>query len=192
MGERSEGGMTMRDRGYGIFSSKADWWIHVSPFEFCAFAYLRVEMVDRLDGATAWAFPERVKLREIASAKGYTVRKDEPFICRHDLPRALFAGFDWQGAGSDALIGDRAEFVIQHWMNNHGRFPPTRLARRALDRSDQFAGIDFFVEPVARHTVEVKCDTLAADTGNLFIQTDERHHQWQQRNGHRHAQEAAR
>jgi len=166
---------------YGIHTSRADFWIHVVPGTEQLFIYERRRMSKEIKSG-------KYKHVEIPTASGVLVPLDEWFIRSVCLSRTrLFKACKGHYA-SDADIGHRCEDVVETWLNMHnlhGGFPPLLMATRITDRETQFTGCDLVVERPPAVLIEVKADTRADDTGNLFVQTHEQHHQVDQRNGHR-------
>lgn len=164
---------------YGINESRAEWWVHICPSSRELYAYQREEMIAAMREKQ---FPQR----EIPSAIGRLVPKGQPFIRRFDLPAHLFLDIGPAGFASDSEAGKACEKVFERWVNQYGLFPPTRRAVPQDDIAVQYTGIDFVIETLTSWpSVEVKCDDRIGETGNLFVQTHEQHHQWSERHGHR-------
>lgn len=167
---------------HGITTSDAHYWLHVSPLEDAIFVYRRHEMLALIEKREDW------RRSEIASAFGVLVPKASPHIWRFDW--ACGEAQTWRTAASDGAVGAHAEAVAKAWLHHpanlhHMAGDAVALygCHYATDRLEQLKH-DFVVRVLHDVRIEVKGDLRAADTGNLFVQTHERRHQWQKRHAH--------
>lgn len=168
---------------YGIHTSKADFWIHVSPCSRELFIYERIVMAEAV---STGAYQQR----ETRTSIGWLVPTDTWFIRRISLRDAPLWGAFKGHMGSDADFGHRCEDLVRTWLNVYGGFPPLLQAELITKKAEQIQGRDLLLRQPLDVCIEVKGDEPIADTRNLFVQTHEQGHVVNKRNAHRHQQPA--
>lgn len=170
---------------YGIRTSEAFIWAHVCPLDASIYWYQRTQMLEVL---------KRCSIVEIRSARGHLVPLKEHriswikpavgFIHDCELGYDFFKQWEWTRAVDDREIGAFAEECFAQALRAKRLTLPVN-AKKVVDISEQFQGKDF--ECRASYAVEVKADVPGGvwGTGNLFVQTHEFRHQYEERNGHR-------
>lgn len=161
---------------YGVHTSEADYWIHVCPGAGI-FYYLRSIASERGEKGLLGARRQAKSANGKVTGEGYLVPiAGTPWIAEWELPARIWpTSFDWTKA-TDRAAGMAAEGLIKYCLSLH-EFPVGRRVEWVIGLREQFGGKDAIVSPPVQLKIEVKCDRPAERTGNLFIQTAEKHHQ---------------
>lgn len=159
--------------GYGIQTSKADYWVHVCPDINQFFYYNRARMLKLIE---AKDFP-RVDARSANGAitgRGYLIPIHCGIVGVVHPPITIIRATDWNSV-TDAQAGILAE---EAWAVavELGYVPRPWLPEYFTTTAEQYEGKDFSISPARKFTVEVKCDRPLKQTGNLFVQIAEYKH----------------
>lgn len=156
----------------GIFTSKADIWVHLFPKEYKAYWYWVRHMREYLKESKIAGAIGRSK-DGTATGNGIPVSKTLPFIQCLQVPRQMIEYFKWQEM-TDRQSGIQGEQVID-WFFSHGglRFGGWKI-RRMDTQKEQMEFGDFEMEFFPRPKIEVKTEMV--ESGNVYVQTHEYKH----------------
>lgn len=161
---------------HGIFTSIADYWIHLFPLDGWVFWYsaarmrefIRLEDLPLTDGRS---------LNGSITASGYLVAKASPYRLIESAPVSDYFKndcFEWEER-TQRECGRRAQLVVE-LMLTHGTI---KLPSYRIDREDSLAeqikGYDGHVRYFADAKYETKCECLK-NSPNLFVQRGENGH----------------
>lgn len=159
-----------------MHTSQADYWVHVCPGAGI-FYYLRQSASDLGSAGKLGPMRPAKSANGKTTGEGYIVQiVGAPWIAEWTVPgRAWPASFNW-GAATDREAGMAGERLVRYCLSLY-EFPVSRRSEWVLSQREQFGGKDVIVSAPAALKLEIKCDRPAGRTGNLFIQTAEKHHQ---------------
>jgi len=157
---------------HGIFTSKADYWVHLFPLkgrvfwyrvEHCQY-YIRTHKIEPINGAS--------KDGEI-TGRGFLIPQRVSFVAHASVPNDLLHEINWRGL-TDRQCGYHAELIVSIMVERgYIKFPILRCFYQP-DRQSQFDGIDFIGRYYAEFALDVKCERKTTD--NIFVQSQEEGH----------------
>lgn len=176
-------------RLYGITTSEAHYWIHVTPKDGGIYLYPRKWMA---------AIHERFQERVISSARGRLAPLPTILLVNGGRARFVDLGYErmdryaFDTVASDRRAGDLAERCFVEAAADGLVCLPVIVQKKYETFAQQTRGMDYAVRLLG-HDVEIKADIAGGmwGTGNLFIQTHEGttadgdRHRFDERNGHR-------
>jgi hypothetical protein len=157
---------------HGIYTTKADYWVHLFPLAERVFWYRVDHMREYIRLSNPPVVIGKSKDRTPTGA-GYLVSQDEFFVSYAGIPSSYFHRFDWRAA-TDRECGFRGEFVVDVLVEHRIVTIPAFRLRSLRTKADQYESKDFKGSYFGDLYFETK--TERAETGNLFVQTREGGH----------------
>jgi len=160
----------------GIWTTKADFWIHLFPLEMVLYWYLVRHMQAHLEDKKDVGLIDGHSKDGAVTGRGYLVPRNLPFIEKIDVPASMVAEFDWEG-GNDRQVGLLWGETVVDWMAATNKLRiPFFTASRLSTRKEQFElgdfGIQFHMPTI--QIAELKTEKVKSQ--NLFIQREEGGH----------------
>lgn len=158
---------------HGIFTSTADYWIHLHVWTADLFWYQAEVM------RTFIRLNPHLKTKlghskdQTATGNGYTIPKNSFFITRQGVSQDVLPCIDWK------LLTDRdlsmwGELIVQSLITRRVLRLPDLLVCPDRTREGQNGGRDAVCKWHAPFSYEVKTD--CTDTDNIYVQTEEHGH----------------
>jgi hypothetical protein len=162
---------------HGIFTSQADVWAHLFPFEESIYVY-------RVSRMRWWINYMRTTNSYKGKVAGYSkngkatglgelVPRQKDWIKNYFVPKSYFADHDWKN-GTDRNIGDWGEIIGGNLLADGVLELPLLWIPRAVSRAEQNSSIDYRATLATEIAIEFKTETVKSD--NLYVQTDEYNH----------------
>ena len=154
----------------GIHTSKADIWVHISPFELRLYWYFCDSAKQYI---TRHCPPTKMARSKDGSITGYGYLIDafSEFIKNLEFPEAYLSDLDWS-ALTDNQAGRECERIAARCIEN-GIFVLPLICEKSSLHDDLKLGIDLRTRTA---NLQVKCDKPTLRTHNLFVQKSEFHH----------------
>lgn len=163
-------------KAHGIFTTKADSWIHLHPLDACGTVYWY--RVPAMRGYIELTNPP-VQLGRSKDAfhtptgAGYLIAKNTFFIQKAILDPKFCRDFNWLNS-TDRERGQRGEQIVAALIDQGIVQLMRQVSTSSRNQEDQFGGVDGFVTWQKKTRFEAKTETVTSL--NLFVQTQEAGH----------------
>ena len=158
---------------YGIQNEESDLRVHVSVCNATVYTFLPSAAMDAIkehpeveqrpayqtgvNGATAKGYPMPIKY-----IKGIKAMK---------IPEFIFMDANFLQSDSTSVKGQKATNVVKEMLKRN-LIPFAFNVEEVSDRTMQIQGTDILVS--AKYRIQIKCDWRIGETGNVYLQTQER------------------
>jgi hypothetical protein len=159
---------------HGIWTTKADYWLHLFPLENVAFLYRPRDCREFIEEKKLPVIFGRSKDPERSvTGAGYLIRCDTFFIRPFSIPSSYLTHVDWEEL-TDRECGVEGQRIAEILMALGIILVPFRTVEPTNSKTDQLASKDVRLVWREISTIEIKSERPR--TRNLFVQRGERDH----------------
>jgi hypothetical protein len=157
---------------HGIFTTKADFWIHFFPLEPAVYYYKVSDCLEYIRTRNLAPIDARSKNGQV-TGRGYLVPKSAPFLKHRRLDPGRVAHINWNTLTDREFGFYIGPALVIEWLRN-GIFHEFTGEIKVLEsKDDQFSGRDISFGN-GKGSADIKCERPV--TINLFVQDQELNH----------------